>query len=83
MDEPMVKIQNAANEIGVTYKTVYNWVEDGTLKMTHPGFVLMSEVRRAHLIKQGIKSTWSKERSRRFFRVDGQFRHILDSGNDA
>lgn len=79
----MVKIQKAASEIGVSYKTIYNWVEDGTLRIAHPGFVLMSEVRRAYLIKQNIKSTWSKERSTRFFRVGGQFRHLLDSGNDA
>lgn len=73
MDEPMVKIQKAALEIGVSYKTIYNWIEDGTLKLAHPGYVRMSDVRRAYIKKQNMKSAWGKEWSGRFFRVSGRF----------
>lgn len=70
----MVKIVVAAEVIGVTYKTIYNWIEDGTLKLAHPGFVYLSEARRAKIKKFNDKSQWGKEHSSRFFRDNGKFK---------
>lgn len=47
--EHPLKITKAADVIGVSYKTIYNWLEVGYLKLYHPGYVLLSEVRRAQI----------------------------------
>lgn len=39
MRERIVKIALIADELGVTTKTVYNWIEKGKLRMVRPGFV--------------------------------------------
>lgn len=78
MDEPMVKIIVAADEVGVTYKTIYNWIGDGSLNLAHPGYVFMSEVRKVWILKQNIKSESSKRISNNFTRDNrGQFK-LLD-----
>lgn len=35
----IVKIQLIANELGVTVKTIYNWISVGKLVMPRPGYV--------------------------------------------
>ena len=37
------KIGPLADELGITPKTIYNWISDGRLKMKKPGFVSKSE----------------------------------------
>jgi excisionase family DNA binding protein len=34
-----VKIGPLADEMGITPKTIYNWINDGRLEMVKPGFV--------------------------------------------
>lgn len=63
LEETPVKIAVAADEIGVTYKTLYNWLSEGTLRLAHPGFVFMSEVRRAWIRNQNKKAEQSKQTS--------------------
>ena len=82
MDEKMVKIVVAAEAIGVTYKTVYNWIEDGTLKLAHPGYVYLSEARRAQIKKLNDKSQWGKEHSSKFFRDSGKFKLLTGRHNE-
>jgi predicted site-specific integrase-resolvase len=48
-NEYPLKIAKAADIIGVSYKTIYNWLENGYLKLYHPGYVLLSDVRRAQI----------------------------------
>lgn len=80
MDEPMVKIVVAADSIGVTYKTIYNWLEDGSLKLAHPGFVFLTEVRKVWIQKQNTKSETSRTVSSNFTRDDrGRFK-LLTGG---
>jgi predicted site-specific integrase-resolvase len=82
MDEKMTKIVVAADEVGVTYKTIYNWIEDGSLKLAHPGFVFMSEVRKVWIQKQNIKSETSRTISSKFTRDDrGRFKLITGGLN--
>ena len=83
MDEPMVKIVVAADSVGVTYKTIYNWLEDGSLKLAHPGFVFMSEVRKVWIQKQNVKSENSRSLSSKFTRDDrGRFKLITGGLNN-
>lgn len=37
------KIGPLADELGITPKTIYNWISDGRLEMKKPGFVSKSE----------------------------------------
>ena len=46
-----MKISLAAKYLEVTPKTIYNWIEDGTLEKTRPGYVLKSDLEKAKLIK--------------------------------
>ena len=43
-EEQPIKIQNAANAVGITYKTLYNWIDAGQLQTVKPGYVLLSDV---------------------------------------
>jgi predicted site-specific integrase-resolvase len=71
----MVKITVAADEVGVSYKTLYNWIEDGSLPLAHPGYVRMSDVHRAMMIKQNTKSNWSRKNASYVARdVNGRFK---------
>ena len=70
----MIKITLAAKAIDVSYKTLYNWIEDGTLKLAHPGYVRMSEVHRAKIQKMNERSEFFKLRSGMFFRDSGRFK---------
>ena len=53
-----VKITIAAQLLGVSHKTVYNWVADGLLTTTEPGYVDMEEAEKAKAIAdmQKVKS---------------------------
>lgn len=43
MEDDVVKIIPLAEEMGISYKTLYVWVNDGRLEMKKPGFVSRSE----------------------------------------
>lgn len=43
MSDDLVKIVPLATEMGISHKTIYNWVNDGRLEMKKPGFVSKSE----------------------------------------
>ena len=43
MENDVVKILPLAEEMGISYKTLYVWVNDGRLEMKKPGFVSRSE----------------------------------------
>ena len=81
MGESMVKIVVAAETVGVSYKTLYNWIEDGSLKLAHPGYVYLSEVRQVLLKKRNTISEWAKINSGRFFRENGKFKLLTGEHN--
>ena len=60
--EKPIKITQAAEVVGVSYKTIYNWLSDGVLVLVHPGYVLLSEVRRAQLVVANRRSDVVKKR---------------------
>ncbi len=43
MSDDLVKIVPLASEMGISHKTIYNWVKDGRLEMKSPGFVSRTE----------------------------------------
>lgn len=44
-NEQPIKIALAAEKLGVTTKTIYNWIAEGMLKTVKPGYVLLSEAK--------------------------------------
>jgi transposase len=42
-NDDLVKIAPLAEEIGVSHKTIYNWIQDGRLEVKKPGFVSRTE----------------------------------------
>lgn len=59
--EKPVKITQGASELGVSHKTAYNWISLGYLTIVHPGYVYMSELRRAQIRAQNTKTENSKK----------------------
>jgi hypothetical protein len=41
--DDLVKIGPLAEELGITHKTIYNWINDGRLEVRKPGFVSRTE----------------------------------------
>jgi hypothetical protein len=79
MNDKFVKILVAANEIGVTVKTIYNWIELGELPMSHPGFVDLNSVKQVSLVKKNSRSQLRREINSQFTR-DDKGRFLLLSG---
>jgi len=51
----LVKISFAANELGVSQKTIYNWVKDGKLSTAEPGYVDLKEARAVWVNQQLLR----------------------------
>jgi excisionase family DNA binding protein len=67
-DTSVVKISLAAERMGISVKTIYNWISNGDLKMIHPGFVSMREVIRTYNLINEKRSEIAKERIKDFDR---------------
>lgn len=65
MDSNWVKISLMAEELGVTVKTVYNWIGDSKLSMPRPGYVDRLEAFKVWHEQQGLRSILS------YFQVQG------------
>lgn len=59
-EESKLKIAVAANQIGVTVKTIYNWIEHGYLETVEPGYVRLQDVLRAKQLADKSKSNASR-----------------------
>lgn len=64
MGEKIVKISIVAEELGVTAKTVYNWIEWGKLKMPRPGYVNHIDAWEAYLQQKQDKSIFASTMAR-------------------
>lgn len=51
-----VKIQLMATELGVSAKTIYNWISVGKLEMVEPGYVRQVDAYEVWLHQQALKS---------------------------
>jgi hypothetical protein len=43
MSDDLIKIVLLSTEMGISHKTIYNWITDGRLELKKPGFVSRSE----------------------------------------
>jgi predicted DNA-binding transcriptional regulator AlpA len=43
MDDDLKKITHIARDMGLSHKTIYNWINDGRLEVKKPGYVSKSE----------------------------------------
>jgi hypothetical protein len=56
MDSDWAKINLIAKELGVSVKTIYNWIGDGKLFMPRPGYVCRSEAFDVWVNQQSFRS---------------------------
>jgi hypothetical protein len=77
--QKMTKIAVAAEYFELSHKTLYNWIQDGSLKLAKPGYVYLWEVELVQIRKQEHKSAIGREHSR-FFTRDERGRFKLLSG---
>ena len=59
MNTDWVKIPLMAEELGVSVKTIYNWVSVGKLTMPRPGFVSQAEAYEVWLHQKSLRSIQS------------------------
>jgi len=64
MPENIVKISIVAGELGVTAKTVYNWISWGKLIMQVPGYVNYIDAWQAYLQQKQDKSIFASTMAR-------------------
>lgn len=70
-----IKVQKAARELGVSQRTIYNWIESGDLDMTEPGKVNLADATLVFAQKQQRRVELSTTLSKKFTRDDhGRFR---------
>lgn len=69
-----LKIAIAAKQIGVSTKTIYNWIEHGYLETVCPGYVRLADVIRAQHLAEKAKSETARATIKTIFRDrDGRF----------
>lgn len=56
MNSDFVKIPNMAKELGVSVKTIYNWIGAGKLYMPRPGYVSQVDAYEVWLNQRALKS---------------------------
>lgn len=59
MNSDNVKISNMAKELGVSAKTLYNWISVGKLSMVEPGYVSQVEAYEVWLHQKSLRSIHS------------------------
>lgn len=59
----MVKIRVMADELGVSQKTIYNWISVGKLKMVRPGYVDQVEAYEVWLQQKDLRRIYSLSNS--------------------
>lgn len=63
MGNNLVKIPMMAEELEVSYKTLYTWIENGYLEMVQPGYVERDEAYQAKRVAQVIASEIRREKA--------------------
>jgi transposase-like protein len=78
----VVKISIIAKELGVTEKTIYNWISQSKLKMIAPGFVSQIDSYEVWIQQRVDKSIFSQEMLRKGITRDanGRFQTRFELG---
>ena len=63
MGNNLVKIPMMAEELEVSYKTLYTWIENGYLEMVQTGYVERDEAYQAKRVAQVIASEIRREKA--------------------
>lgn len=79
MNSDWAKIPLVAKELGVSVKTIYNWIGDGKLFMPRPGYVCKSEACDVWIRQQSFRSINSYFMAAQGIKRDsnGRFEHGL------
>lgn len=82
MPEKIIKISVVAVELGVTSKTIYNWVESGKLEMPRAGFVNYIDAWQTYLQQKQDKSLFASTMARHGITRDANGRFLTRSERD-
>lgn len=59
MSQDLVKVSLMAEELGVSVKTIYNWISVGKLQMPQPGYVSQLEAYEVWLQQKNLRTVIS------------------------
>jgi hypothetical protein len=79
MGEKITKIALVAADLGLTVKTIYNWVNSGKLEMPRPGYVNYIDAWEVYLQQKEEKSIYSSLAARYGITRDSNGRFITRS----
>lgn len=79
MDLDLVKVGLMADELGVSVKTIYNWISVGKLKMARPGYVNRMDAYEVWLEQKNIRKIHSYFMSVQGIKRDANGRFISSS----
>jgi predicted site-specific integrase-resolvase len=79
MGEKITKIALVAADLGLTVKTIYNWVNSGKLEMPRPGYVNYIDAWEVYLQQKEEKSIFSSLAARYGITRDSNGRFITRS----
>ena len=79
MEQRLLKISLVANLLGVSNKTIYNWINSKKLEMPEPGYVDYNRAYEVSLNQQAYKSAISYFMAAQGIKRDsnGRFKHGL------
>jgi predicted DNA-binding transcriptional regulator AlpA len=58
-EQDWAKIPLVAKDLGVSVKTIYNWVNDGKLHMPQSGYISKSDAYEVWIEQQNLRSIYS------------------------
>ena len=76
MLEKITKIVLVATDLGVSVKTIYNWIEAGKLEMPRPGYVNKIDAWEIHLQQKEEKSIFASTMAKHGITRDAKGRFI-------
>lgn len=74
----LVKVVAVAEELGLSHKTIYNWISKGYLEMVIPGFVSQADVILVWVEQRGRKTERQAWLARYGIKRDASGRFISD-----
>jgi uncharacterized protein YjcR len=85
LESDSVKVILMAEELGVSVKTIYNWISHEKLKMVRPGYVNRTDAYEVWLEQKNIRKTLSQLMSGQGTKRDanGRFKSRSEEGEES
>ena len=85
MQHDWAKIPLVAKELGVSVKTIYNWISVGKLFMPRPGYVSQLDAYEVWLQQKSLRSAYSQVIATQGIKrgANGQFKKATEAGEQS